>query len=331
MGRYVKLTINTGLLIPDDKTIEIVNNYISRSEYRNGYIIDGFPRTVRQAREFKNNVDKVIYLEIPEKEAFWRIAHRNDTGRSDETVQALKKRIDLFNKHTDPVIEFYEKEGKLVTIDGTQTIKDVNEAILKSLGRQLIRNQIKAWQQKKKSIIAIVGLPGSGKTEAAHFFKRQGLPVISFGKILNDMINEMQLSQTEENHKKLREEIRIKHGKEAFAILNKDKIAEALNSNAIIVIDGMRSWEEYQYLINSFPQVNKYILALYADKEIRYKRISRRKDRSKLYGQDRDINELFGTNMGPTIAYADFLIKNNYSKRDLEDKLEHVFRTIYYS
>ncbi|MBI4004785.1 nucleoside monophosphate kinase [Candidatus Roizmanbacteria bacterium] len=331
LGRYVKLTINTGLLIPDDKTIEIVNNYISRSEYRNGYIIDGFPRTVRQAREFKNNVDKVIYLEIPEKEAFWRIAHRNDTGRSDETVQALKKRIDLFNKHTDPVIEFYEKEGKLVTIDGTQTIKDVNEAILKSLGRQLIRNQIKAWQQKKKSIIAIVGLPGSGKTEAAHFFKRQGLPVISFGKILNDMINEMQLSQTEENHKKLREEIRIKHGKEAFAILNKDKIAEALNSNAIIVIDGMRSWEEYQYLINSFPQVNKYILALYADKEIRYKRISRRKDRSKLYGQDRDINELFGTNMGPTIAYADFLIKNNYSKRDLEDKLEHVFRTIYYS
>src|SRR3989344_6887543 len=80
LGHYIKVVMNTGLLIPDDKTIEIVNSYISRPEYRKGYILDGFPRTINQAKKFKNNVDKVIQLEIPDKEAIWRLAYRDDSA-----------------------------------------------------------------------------------------------------------------------------------------------------------------------------------------------------------------------------------------------------------
>ncbi|MDO9027595.1 MAG: nucleoside monophosphate kinase, partial [Candidatus Roizmanbacteria bacterium] len=69
LGRYIKETVNSGLLVPDEKTIEIVNSYLSRPEYKKGYILDGFPRTLKQAKEFKNNVDKVIYLDISQKEA----------------------------------------------------------------------------------------------------------------------------------------------------------------------------------------------------------------------------------------------------------------------
>ena len=50
-----------------------------------------------------------------------------------------------------------------------------------------------------------------------------------------------------------------------------------------------------------------------------------------MFGQDRDVNELIGTNMGPTIAYSDFMVKNNYSLTDLFDKLEDIYRTIYFS
>ncbi len=330
LGRYIKETINAGILVPDEKTIEIVNNYLSRREYRKGYILDGFPRTVVQAKKFKNSVDKVIYLKISPKEALWRLFHRDDTQREDETTIAIRKRIDLFFKFTLPVVDFYKKEGKLVEIDGTASIEKVNEEILKSIGKQLVKNQIISWKKKQKTILAIVGLPGSGKTEAANFFRQKGLPVISFGKIINDYVDKNNLSHTEVVHKKIREEFRVKYGKAAMAILNQKNIQEALAKNMMVIIDGMRSWEEYLYLKKIFSDVQLVILALFADKEIRYQRLAKRKERNKLTGEERDINELIGTNMGPTIAFADFLIKNNFSLEEFYDKLEHVYRAVYY-
>ena len=331
LGRYIKEILNAGLLIPDEKTIEIVNSYLSRPEYKKGYILDGFPRTLRQVKEFKNNVDKVIYLDISQKEAIWRLLHRDDNTRSDETLPALKKRITLFYKFTEPVINYYKKENKLIDIDGTMKIEEVNEEILKGLGKQLIKNQVISWKRKQKTIIAIVGLPGTGKTEAADFFQKKNLPTISFGKIVNDYINQKNLSHDEKTHKKVREEIRKKYGKEALAVLNVKKIKQALENNSIIIVEGMRSWEEYLYLKKEFPKIKLVIVCLFTDKDIRYKRISKRNNRSELYGEERDINEIIGINMGPTIAFADYLIKNNYSLKDFYDKLELTYRTIYFS
>ncbi len=331
LGRYMKETMNAGLLIPDNKTIEIVNDYLSRPEYKKGYILDGFPRTLRQANQFKNNVDKVIYLKLKDKEAIWRLLHRNDSTRQDETLPALKKRMELFHQLTEPVIEFYRKENKLAEIDATQSIKEVNEEILKYLGRQLIKNQVKLWKQKKKSVIAIVGLAGSGKTEAATYFRDKRLPVIPFGKIINDYIDKQKLAHDEKTHKRLREGFRKKYGNEAFAVLNEEKLVEALKNNLIVVIDGLQSWEEYTYLKKKLNQVKFYILAIYADKRIRYLRAAKRNYRSHLYGEDRDVNELIGANKGPAIAFADFLIKNNFSLEEFHDKLEEVYRTVYFS
>ncbi len=331
LGRYIKEILNTGLLVPDEKTIEIVNSYLSRPEYKKGYILDGFPRTLEQVKKFKNNVDKVIYLDISQKEAIWRLFHRDDNTRSDETLPALKKRIALFYKYTEPVIEFYRKENKLIDIDGTMKIEEVNEEILKCFGKQLIKNQVTSWKRKQKTIIAIVGLPGSGKTDAADFFQKKNLPTISFGKIINDYIDKKKLPHDEKNHKIVREEIRKKYGKEALAFLNKEKIKDALKNNSIIVIEGMRSWEEYIYLKKEFTQVKLVIICIYTDKHLRYKRVSKRNNRSEHYGEERDINEIVGINMGPTIAYADFVIKNNYSLEDYYDKLELTYRTIYFS
>ncbi|MDO8608978.1 MAG: nucleoside monophosphate kinase [bacterium] len=331
LGRYIKETMNAGLLIPDERTIEIVNEYLSRPEYKRGYILDGFPRTVAQTEKFKNNVDKVIFLNIPEKEALWRLLHRSDESRGDETLPALKKRIDMFNKFTKPVIKHYHTDGKLFDINGTQPIEKVNEEILKSLGKQLLKNQVISWKKKQKTIIAIVGLPGSGKTVAAEFFKEKTLSVITFGKVINDYIDEKKLAHTEENHKEVREGLRAKYGKEALAILNEDKIVNALKNNMLIVIDGMRSWEEYLYLKKKFTNVRIVIVALYADKEMRYKRLSHRKYRGALYGEERDINELVGINMGTTIAFCDYLVKNNYSIDEFKNKLELVYRSIYFS
>ena len=332
LGRYIKTVMNSGLLIPNDKTIKIVNDYLSRKEYKRGYILDGFPRTIEQAKKFKNNIDKFVLLDIPDKEALWRISHRNDTGRDDETVEAVRKRIEEFNKHTKPVVEHYEKLGKLVEVDGTQSIEEVNEDILKGLGKQLIENQVQSWSQKTQSIIAIVGLAGSGKTEAASYFADEmKIPVISFGKVINDYVDKNGLSHDEETHRKIRADLRNEHGMKALAHLNKEKIEQALKKNMIIVIDGLYSWEEYLHLRKTFPEVKVYLLALYAEKKLRYLRISKRKYRPDLNGEERDMNELVETNKGNPIAFADFMVKNNFSIQDFQDKLEDVYREVYYS
>ncbi len=131
-GRYIKETINAGILIPDEKTIEIVNEYLGRPEYSEGYILDGFPRTKVQAQSFKEKIDRVVYLKVSDKEALWRIAGRAD-NREDETLQAIKKRIEMFHEFTEPVIEFYKEKGLLLEVDGEKEIEEINKEILSNL------------------------------------------------------------------------------------------------------------------------------------------------------------------------------------------------------
>lgn len=139
LGRYIKETINAGVLIPDDKTLEIVENYLARPEYDAGYVLDGFPRTVPQAEAFSNGVDLVVYLQVSDKEALWRIAGRMLEGkevREDETLAAIRKRIELFHTHTEPVIQHYRQQKRLVEVDGEQEVFDVFTEIVTALEKQ---------------------------------------------------------------------------------------------------------------------------------------------------------------------------------------------------
>jgi len=130
-GRYVKETLNAGFLIPDEKTVPIIEDYLSKSEYKKGYILDGFPRTTGQAEAFKNGVDHVIYLKVSDKEALWRLSGRIEEGvREDNTLQAIRKRIQIFHDITKPVLEYYRSKNRLIEVDGERSIDEVNKAIL---------------------------------------------------------------------------------------------------------------------------------------------------------------------------------------------------------
>lgn len=133
LGRYIKEVMNAGYLISDKKTLAIVSDYLKRKEYQKGYILDGFPRTVPQAKSFKNGIDKVVYLKVSDKEALWRLSYRNSDVREDETLTALRKRIELFHELTEQVLEYYKKKGILVEIDGEQEIEEIYKEILKKI------------------------------------------------------------------------------------------------------------------------------------------------------------------------------------------------------
>lgn len=133
LGRYIKETMNAGYLIKDEKTLEIISEYLSREEYKKGYILDGFPRTRTQAELFKNGIDHVFYMKVSDDEALRRLSLRQD-AREDETPPALRKRLELFHKSTEPVLEYYREKGILHEVEGEQSIEQIHNEICKALG-----------------------------------------------------------------------------------------------------------------------------------------------------------------------------------------------------
>lgn len=134
-GRYIKETMNAGYLMPDDKALEIVSEYLHRTEYEKGYIMDGFPRTTVQAEAFKNGIDRVIYLKVSDKEALWRLSGRDD-NREDETLRAIRKRINLFHEFTEPVLDYYRQKGILIEMDGEKSIEEINKEIMRVIEKK---------------------------------------------------------------------------------------------------------------------------------------------------------------------------------------------------
>lgn len=179
-----------------------------------------------------------------------------------------------------------------------------------------------------KYIIALVGLPGTGKSEAADFFKQKNIPVIRFGAITDEALKIKGLSSTEEHEKAFRERLRQEFGMAAFAIKNEPNIREVLKTADIVVLDGLRSWEEYLYLKEKFT--NLYLLAIYASPDVRHQRLKDRKERnlSIKEAMERDIAEVINLHMGPLIALSDHLIKNETSLEDLNRQLEKFLKEI---
>lgn len=132
LGRWLKELLNSGALVPDDTTLEVVLTYLKKPEYQNGFVLDGFPRTVAQAEAFNGSIDHVVYIDVSDKEALWRISGRV-ADREDETLAAIRKRIQLFHSVTAPVIEYYRDKGKLRQIDGEVSIEEVSSSIISAI------------------------------------------------------------------------------------------------------------------------------------------------------------------------------------------------------
>lgn len=133
-GRWIKELLNSGALIPDETTLDIIFKYLEKPEYAKGYILDGFPRTLAQAEAFdkRGGVEKVVFFDVADKEALWRISGRV-SDRDDETVQAIRTRIQLFHENTEPVIEYYRDRGMLIQINGENDVEQVFADVMKHL------------------------------------------------------------------------------------------------------------------------------------------------------------------------------------------------------
>jgi dephospho-CoA kinase len=182
--------------------------------------------------------------------------------------------------------------------------------------------------EQLRKLIAIVGMPGAGKSVAADFFRAKGIPVLRFGDQTDISLKEFNLERNEKNERYVREKLRTELGMAAMAIKIEPRILDSANTHSTIVLDGLYSWEEYVYLKSKFPQIQ--LLCIWAPPPVRYVRLTDRPVRplTPEEAKGRDIAEIEKLNKGGPIAVADYLIKNDGDETVFQKELEDTYKKI---
>jgi adenylate kinase len=159
VGLRAKHIMDRGELVPDDVVVSVVANRIGETDAANGFILDGFPRTVTQAEALDQELaakgiklDAVLELEVDEDALLNRIRGRaeeaaksGDCIRKDDNPEVLKTRLDVYRAQTAPVTKYYRSQGLLNTVDGLLSIDVVTEelaAVLAKMASHQMRNEI---------------------------------------------------------------------------------------------------------------------------------------------------------------------------------------------
>ena len=164
LGNKMKSYMDTGDLVPNEIVIELVKNRIALDDCKNGFILDGFPRTITQAEALDKMdviIDKVVDIEVDDHVITKRISGRRiceNCGKSyhmifrkpkvdnvcddcsgtlvqrkDDTEETVRQRLEVYHEETEPLKKYYAKQNKLLIIDGTLSISDISEKIVYGL------------------------------------------------------------------------------------------------------------------------------------------------------------------------------------------------------
>lgn len=168
LGKKAKEYMDSGLLVPDDIVVSIVKDRLTKDDCKDGFLLDGFPRTVNQAHaldealnEMSLKLDNVINIDVAKEELIARAIGRRickgcgatyhiefnppkENGkcdvcgeelyqRDDDTEETVARRIEVYMEQTKPLIDYYSKKGIIINVDGKQSIEGVFEDIVKSL------------------------------------------------------------------------------------------------------------------------------------------------------------------------------------------------------
>ncbi len=135
LGQKAKSYIDAGKLVPDEVVIDMVFDRIKAPDAQQGYILDGFPRTIQQAETFGKNLTEkarlyVLNLDVADETIVQRALGRK---RSDDTPEVVKERLKTYHEHTAPLLDYYKKKGLLQNINGEQAPDQVFADLKKAL------------------------------------------------------------------------------------------------------------------------------------------------------------------------------------------------------
>jgi adenylate kinase len=129
--------MDRGALVPDEVMVGIVRERLAQADTERGFILDGFPRTVAQAealthlcKEQRRPIEHVISIEVPQEELLQRLAGRRQLeGRHDDTDAAIHHRLEVYERETAPLIDYYRRQGLLRCIVGVGTMDEIFQRI----------------------------------------------------------------------------------------------------------------------------------------------------------------------------------------------------------
>ena len=164
LGKQAKEVMAAGGLVSDELIIAMVKNRIAQDDCKNGFLLDGFPRTIPQAQkldELTGGLDKVIYLDVADEVVLPRLTARLTcpkcgatynklfqppkqagvcdvcgtalTQRKDDTEEAGRQRLANYHSQSEPMVDYYQKQGVLLTIDGAMGLEEITKAIIAGL------------------------------------------------------------------------------------------------------------------------------------------------------------------------------------------------------
>ncbi|MCB1145430.1 MAG: adenylate kinase [Leptospiraceae bacterium] len=142
LGKKAKEYMDAGDLVPDSVVIGIIAERIKEPDCEKGFILDGFPRTMEQARALDEilsaeglDIHHVVEFVVPEDELVKRLLGRAEQeGRADDNIDSIKNRLKVFNEKTMPVTGYYKDTNKLRKIDGTGTVAEISSRVQAVLG-----------------------------------------------------------------------------------------------------------------------------------------------------------------------------------------------------
>lgn len=129
-GQRIRNILEQGQLVDDQTAAAVVRTRLNEDDCQNGFVLDGYPRTIEQRQIFDPGFDKVFYLDVPEEEVIKRLLAR---GRADDTYELIKRRLDLYYQQTQPLLDYYKQGNKLIEITGIGDIQNIQDEIKKSI------------------------------------------------------------------------------------------------------------------------------------------------------------------------------------------------------
>jgi adenylate kinase len=147
LGRHVKPIYDAGGLVPDDLMIALIRKLLGGEDARQGFVLDGFPRTMAQSealeellREIGRDLDVVFEFQVPDQVGRERMLKRSaEEGRTDDTPEAIDERLRLYHEETEPLIEYYRTRGNLVGVHAGRSVNEVFSEIQQALEQVAVR------------------------------------------------------------------------------------------------------------------------------------------------------------------------------------------------
>ena len=141
LGWQVKPILDAGTLVPDEITVALIRERLGQPDAADGFVLDGFPRNLAQAEaldemlaEIGRSLDAILFFNVPDEVGMQRALQRaEEQGRTDDTPEVIAKRLEIYHRETEPIVEHYRVTGKLIPIRADRSIDEVAREISDAL------------------------------------------------------------------------------------------------------------------------------------------------------------------------------------------------------